>query len=201
MLVRDVAVQVTGHDEIDRGTEATDLAVSLGLAIRTARKASRLTLSELARRTGLSQSFLSQAENGHTVPSVLNLHAIARALGTTAHELLSHTEDEVTLSRVDAGVMFEASPGATMRRCARRGGAMAANEITAGPGVAAESATEHPGEEFVYVLEGSLDVEVGAATYRLGAGDVVYYSATVRHRWFNSADVPCRFLITSTPPF
>ncbi|MGC5255314.1 helix-turn-helix domain-containing protein [Gordonia sp. DT218] len=185
----------------DQSEDASALAVTLGAAIRSARKNAGLTLQALAQRTGLSQSFLSQAENGHTVPSILNLHTIARSLGTTAHELLSPSDDEVSLVRASDGPLLEASPGATMRRCARRSAAMAANEITAGPGTSASSATEHAGEEFVYVIAGALEMEVGATTYRLAPGDVLYYAATVRHRWHNRADRPARFLITSSPPF
>nr|WP_272918267.1 cupin domain-containing protein [Gordonia sp. SID5947] len=78
---------------------------------------------------------------------------------------------------------------------------MAANEITAGPATSASSPTEHAGEEFVYVIDGELEVEVGTTTYSLAPGDVLYYASTIPHRWHNRADRPTRFLITSSPPF
>ncbi|MGC4934741.1 helix-turn-helix domain-containing protein [Gordonia sp. DT30] len=191
----------TSADVPTEQTEAPDLATSLGIAIRSARKSAALTLQDVADRTGLSQSFLSQAENGRTVPSVMNLHAIARCVGTTAHELLSQTENDASLVRAAQSPVLEVSPGATMRRCALRGGSMGPNEITAGPHTSSSSATTHPGEEFIYVVDGSLEVEVGSTTYTLGVGDVLYFSATVAHRWHNRSDAAVRFLITASPPF
>lgn len=56
------------------------LAVAIGAAIRSARRDAGLTLRDVAAKTGLSQPFLSQAENGHSVPSVMNLHRVAQVL-------------------------------------------------------------------------------------------------------------------------
>lgn len=181
--------------------DAADLPIALGIAIRSARKAVGITLQELAGRTGLSPSFLSQAENGHTVPSVLNLHAIARALETSAHDLLSRAEEDASLVRATDGPLLDLSPGATLHRCTRRGASMGPTVVTADPGVSASSATHHAGEEFVFVIEGEVDLEVGATTYRLAEGDTLYYNATVRHRWHNRSAARTRFLITSSPPF
>lgn len=199
--VHDDSGAVSNGDDAGDSQTGDALAVTLGAAIRTARKSAGATLQELSKRTGLSQSFLSQAENGHTVPSVLNLHNIARSLGTSAHTLLSRAERSASLVRADDGGALELSPGAVMRRCSAHGGLMGPNEVTADAGTSASAATEHPGEEFVYLLSGILEMEVGTARYRLAPGDTLYYDATVRHRWHNPGDTTARFLITSSPPF
>jgi len=63
---------------------------SLGLRIRFLRKAKGLTLARVASATGLSTGFLSQVENGQTNISLSALYRVARALDTTAPELLAY---------------------------------------------------------------------------------------------------------------
>jgi XRE family aerobic/anaerobic benzoate catabolism transcriptional regulator len=62
---------------------------TLGRRVRARRRDAGLTLRELAERSGLSQRFLVQVEQGEGNPSVLRLDALASALGTTASELLA----------------------------------------------------------------------------------------------------------------
>ncbi|MBA8958362.1 helix-turn-helix domain-containing protein [Rhodococcus opacus] len=178
------------------------LAVAIGTAIRSARRDAGLTLRDVAAKTGLSQPFLSQAENGHSVPSVMNLHRVARVLGTTAHALLEQgARTPTSLVRGREGRRFALSDGAVLRFCSTGVRAMEPNEVTAQPGSQAGEHTEHAGEEFIYVIDGSIRVEVGVEeSYVLDRGDTLYYPATVPHRWFNDAAEPARFLITSTPP-
>ena len=177
------------------------LAVAIGTAIRSARHDAGLTLRDVAAKTGLSQPFLSQAENGHSVPSVMNLHRVAQVLGTTAHALLEQgARTPTSLVRSREGRRFALSDGAVLRFCSTGVRAMEPNEVTAQPGSQAGEHTEHAGEEFIYVIDGSVRVEVGVEeNYVLDKGDTLYYPATVPHRWFNDAAEPARFLITSTP--
>ena len=60
---------------------------SVGATIRERRLAAGLTLVELAERSGLSQPFLSQVENGRAHPSMESLYRIASALATTPQAL------------------------------------------------------------------------------------------------------------------
>ena len=65
------------------------LLADLGRRVRTARAEAGLTLKELAGRSGLSPRFLAQVESGSGNISVLNLAALAKALGSTPALLLS----------------------------------------------------------------------------------------------------------------
>ncbi|MBU0513371.1 MAG: helix-turn-helix domain-containing protein, partial [Proteobacteria bacterium] len=58
-----------------------DVSEQLGAKIRRMRNAEQLTLADLAEKTGLSISFLSQVERGHNDPSINSLRKIANALG------------------------------------------------------------------------------------------------------------------------
>ncbi len=64
-------------------------AVNLGLRLRVARQKSGLSLRELARRLGVSASFLSQIENGKSQPSVATLYSIAQMLEVSIDHLFS----------------------------------------------------------------------------------------------------------------
>lgn len=66
-----------------------DLHRSIGQAIRQERKAQELTLKQLARRTGLSVSLLSQIERAESSASVGSLYKIASALGISLTQLFS----------------------------------------------------------------------------------------------------------------
>src|SRR6056297_440975 len=76
----------TGANQ-DHDTDALDVA--LGRQIRARRLAQGLSLREMATRTDLSPSFLSQLERGLARPRITSLHRVARTLGTTAQALLA----------------------------------------------------------------------------------------------------------------
>uniref|UniRef100_UPI0024569B1E helix-turn-helix domain-containing protein n=1 Tax=Nocardia wallacei TaxID=480035 RepID=UPI0024569B1E len=88
--------------------------LSLADVVHNRRLAARLTLAQLAERTALSPSFLSQFENGRTNSSLRSLQRIADALGTTATELLAEADPEPRAAVVRAGaqpVLPQADPG------------------------------------------------------------------------------------------
>ena len=71
--------------------------MNLGLEIRKTRKAQKINQQELSRRTGLSQAYISQVENGHKKPSQDAIETICEALNTHAGILYwnSLTEQDV----------------------------------------------------------------------------------------------------------
>lgn len=69
-------------------TEGRSSPVQLGAAIRRAREARGLSLRELARRTDVSASFVSQVELGKANPSVGTLYTLVSELGASLDELL-----------------------------------------------------------------------------------------------------------------
>lgn len=71
-------------------------APSLGPRLQEARKQRRLTLEQLAERSGISKSMLSQIERGLANPTVATLWNIAHALGLEIGSLIGTAESEVT---------------------------------------------------------------------------------------------------------
>jgi mannose-6-phosphate isomerase-like protein (cupin superfamily) len=63
----------------------------------------------------------------------------------------------------------------------------------------ADEFRSHPGEEFAYVLEGTLRMCVGDAAYDLNPGDSIHFKSTVKHRMENPGDKPTVYLCALTP--
>jgi uncharacterized cupin superfamily protein len=69
------------------------------------------------------------------------------------------------------------------------------------PGGGSQGAYAHEGEEFIYVLEGRLDLRLGSGErYLLKPGDCAYYPSTLDHEWWNASRLVTRLLWVNTPP-
>lgn len=185
-----------------RPVDGEVMAATLGASLRRLRKAQGLTLQQLAFRCGLSQPFLSQLENGKAMPSLMALHNVAQALQTTAHSLLQPPERlELSLVRDGEGDTYELTEGGSVRFLTR-GDAhlMEPNEVRFESGAGTVN-TGHEGEEVIYMLEGSLRVELeGSDPVELAQGDVLTYPATIPHTMTATSRSGCRFFVVTSPP-
>jgi transcriptional regulator with XRE-family HTH domain len=182
---------------------ATD-DLAIGDRLRSVRRARGLTLRDLAARSGVTESFLSQVERDVSSPSIASLQRICQGLGISFGELL------------DPG----ARPGRVVRRGDRRRitypGLGAVDEfltadthgrlqvilstIEPGGGTGAEQYSHDSDEECLVVLEGSLDLWVGDDHVELDQGDAITYPSRIPHRNANRGDRPARVLFCMTPP-
>ncbi len=186
------------HESVD----GPELAGALGQALRMRRKNRGLTLQQTADLCGLSQPFLSQLENGKAMPSLLALHQVAAALGTSAQELLQPSPSgEVSLVRYTSNRSYVLIPGATVEFLVEGSNhQIATNLVTAEPGSEAD-ALSHGGEEMVYVVEGSISVYLeGHGTVELQEGDAYTYPANIVHQWRNTSGETAQFLFINAPP-
>ena len=164
-----------------------DDGMKLGDVLRTLRKARGIPLADMARKVDLSPGYLSQIERDLAVPSIQTLGKIAEAFGTT-------------LSR-----LFEEAEGAAPRKMVVRReerkvvvyqGSTSTNELLV-PDLKGQLEVilsrirprtrspvyQHGGEEFGFVLKGSLALWVGEERFNLRRGDAIRFPATVRHYW------------------
>src|SRR5690606_33158320 len=155
--------------------------------------------------TGLSASFVSMLENGKTGIAAARLQRVAEAFGLSAADLLPASGAQALIQTVRAG-----------RRPRVRGlGEGVAAEmlvrdldrrlqpviITLVPGATHLNATGHAGEEFVLVLNGSIELVVdGDQRVVLVAGDSAYYPSALSHAYENAGQSEARLLTISTPP-
>jgi len=175
----------------------------LGPRLRALRLARALTLSEAAERADVSVSFLSALEKGDSGVSVATLRRVLSLYGTTLAELSSsRAQGPHQLTRAGhrkvIGGRFE---GVRIEQLAEGPVLMEAQifEVSAGGG--SQGGYSHEGEEFVFVLDGLLEIKLGSGRpYRLARGDCLYYSSATEHRWRNPGRKTSRLFWVNTPP-
>ena len=182
-----------------RDDPALDLA-ALGRRIRAMRKDQSLTLAELAGQAEISVSMLSSVERGEKAATVLVLHRIATGLSTSIARLV---EDEsparaVVLRRGDQVVV--PGPGAWTRRILSPvipGVEFEMMQTTVPPGVDTGTYGPHPAgsHEYLMVEAGTLTLTLDHETYRLAAGDSIYYDGACRHGYRNDGEETCRYVL------
>ncbi|MEU6231585.1 XRE family transcriptional regulator [Kitasatospora sp. NPDC047058] len=153
----------------------------LAARLREHRLSSRLTLEVAAARIGLSPAYLSRLETGRRQPSLPVLLGLARAYGTSVSGLLG--EAMVEPDPVVRGGAIEPgrAGGWGYRRAGAPGRAMQALRVHVPPGVQDAVVRVHPGEEWLYVLQGRLKLTLGDRVHVLAEGDSAHFDSLTPH--------------------
>ena len=185
----------------------------IGTKITTLRESLQLSQADLAERCDCDISVIQGLEDGQLAPSLAPLIKITRALGVRLGTLLDddtqvgpvitrkdHAEEVARLKSLatssDGGVLdfFSLAEGKNSRH-------MEPFMITVNPVAAgAHSLSSHEGEEFVYVMEGEIEIEYGKDLHVLGAGDSIYYDSIVPHQLRAHDYRPARILAVVYAP-
>lgn len=167
--------------------------VKVGQKIKEIREKQSLTLKDLSEKTGYSESIISQIENHLVSPPLGALLTISKALGVSVGKLLGEKKEspfviirqggEVPISRVASkeGVNY----GYTYKSLGlgKKDRHFEPFLITLEPTpVKQEGLSVHDGEEFIYVLKGSMEVQLKDYKEVLNEGDSIYYDSTIPHR-------------------
>lgn len=178
----------------------------LGARLRRLRKERSLTLEDVAASSGLSTSFVSALERGSSGATVATLRRLLSVYGTTLDALMragasagqrvgrvTHAGERQRITERFSGVIVEQLTNGPAQ--------MEAQLFSVEPGGGSQGAYSHEGEEFIYVLEGCMDLRLGAREhYRLVTGDCAYYPSTLDHEWWNAGEVVARLVWVNTPP-
>jgi transcriptional regulator with XRE-family HTH domain len=162
-----------------------ELFSRLGRELRRLRRQRGLTLEALASDTGLTASYLSQIEKGAAVPSISALAVIAASLDTSVGAFFSDGESpSVKVTRSGDPERFRVEPNSreeysllTARAPDGPISAISGRHYPGGPVLE----FRHVGEEFAFVVSGSVRVVVGDEEHVLGPGDWMHYSAQASH--------------------
>ncbi|UBU08367.1 helix-turn-helix domain-containing protein [Nonomuraea gerenzanensis] len=181
------------------------LEQEIGATIREARRRAGITMTALASATGLSQAFLSHLETGRSAPSVATLYRLAQALNVLPQDLLPRPSgrDLVITRRGDGprltGTERGGAGGDFRLLAGEPDGLIKANEVTAMPNTPAGDWFEHPGEDLVVVIGGTLRIEFRDwQAVQLNDGDSIWYKGLQPHRWSFPSEQPTRlFLVTA----
>lgn len=176
---------------------ATASEADLGARVREIRKARKWTLKEVADRTGLAISTISKMERGEISLTYDRFMRLAQGLGLDVGELFDADAEGFahgTVSVTRAGA-------APAHRSTTYDYDMLASDVTgkhmvpmvghikAHSFAAFEDFISHPGEEFIYVLDGEVSVHLkGQETIVLKKGDSIYFDSSLGHAYVSSGD-------------
>ncbi len=203
-------LQVEERSQEKDGRAATDAAENfisekrLGERIKQLRLKKAMGLVELGKHTGLSASFLSQLETGRVVPTLRNLARIALVF---SKDLSYFFEPEPkTLFRIQRGKdrirLPQSGTDDPSYYFESLGYLVPDRQLDPYfaeflPNVKQRRAHQHPGCEFLYVLEGELDITHGDSRHRLEAGDAVYFDSNTPHSYSTTGEVGAKSLIVT----
>ncbi len=177
--------------------------MNIGEKIKFLRQANNLTQEELADRCELSKGFISQLERDMTSPSIATLMDILESLGTDLpHFFQEQTDEKVVFTQDDFAVKDDAESGS--RICWLIPNAQK-NEmepilVTLNPDGSTYPDNPHEGEEFGYVLDGSITIHLGNRKLKARRGDSFMIRPNEPHYLSNSGKRAARILWISTPP-
>ncbi len=175
----------------------------IGKKIHTLRKAKGMTLQQMSDVSGLSVSFLSQVERDLASPTVTSLVNIAHSLEVQASYFFPQPPEENLVVRSYERHPFKLEDGKIVY--ARLGGDFEGRTlepmlVTYPPEFESEWIS-HPGEEFIYLLEGQVKVFFDALEYTLNPHDSMHLPSNHSHRICNSYSIPAQVIFVNTPRF
>jgi len=178
--------------------------LSIGEKLRRLRLQRNLTQEEVADRCELSKGFISQVERDLASPSIATLTDMLECLGSNLKEFFSETGDEKTVFS-QSDMFVKEDPGQlrgsiTWLVPSALKNAMEPILVELGPGGSTQEMSPHQGEEFGYVLSGSVLLHEGGKARRVKAGESFCLHPGSAHFVENSGRRAARFLWVSTPP-
>ena len=178
----------------------------MGQRIRQLRSDTGLTLEEAAERAGCTPGFLSQVERNQAVPSISMLYSIAQALGVKVTHFFPRTTPGTKVVRADAREVFRFEGSSIVYSLLstnfpdRKLESLLVRMDPVDGALPSDEFRSHPGEEFAYVMEGTLRLWIDDTVHDLHPGDSVHFESVVKHRLENLGDTPMVALWVLTPP-
>ena len=158
--------------------------MDIGQKLKELRVLKNLTQEELADRAELSKGFISQLERNLTSPSIATLTDILQCLGTSLNEFFTEEPEEQIewiIPNAQKNIMEPIF-------------------LTLEKGGSTYPDTPHEGEEFGYVLQGSIMIHLGNKSYRAKKGEAFYFTPDKKH-YLTSKNGATLIWVSSPPSF
>lgn len=176
----------------------------IGKAIRKLRCERGLSIRQLSEMTGLTSGFISRLEYGKVSSSLHTLKTLAEKLETNMTGFFENdlvddpclNPPETWTPKIVHG--WKADVKQMVKRVDNKRMQPFFTIIPPGGGV--HDHYTHPGEEFVYVLEGVLTLNLNGEITDLPRNTIAYFSALVPHTWVNNTNKEVKLLWVCTPP-
>lgn len=178
--------------------------MEIGNRLKELRIQKGLTQEELADRCELSKGFISQLERDLTSPSIATLVDILQCLGTDLQEFFSETlqEEQIVFHDADYFEKIDEELGNTVEWIIPNAqkNIMEPIRLTLKPGGSTYPDNPHEGEEFGYVLSGSVTIVLGKKKIRAKKGESFYFRPDTTHYVIANSKTGAALLWVSSPP-
>ena len=186
---------------------------TVGEKIKQIREMKKVSLEELAERSGMEIAMVQMIEQERNIPSLAPLIKIARALGVRLGTFLDDSNSYgpvvVRSGEHQKGVRFTSQSSESREHLNffslafdKAGRNMEPFIIDIEPGLQSDyMLSSHEGEEFIYVLEGAIEINYGKEIYKLAKGDSIYLDSIVLHNVHAGNNQSARILAVVYAPF
>jgi quercetin dioxygenase-like cupin family protein len=168
-----------------------EISAEIGMRVKKARESRGLSIFDVYLRTDISVELLSQIEAGKVVPPLGAVVKLAKAFDLKMGYFISGEEEKAyTIVRSDDR---EVTPRFDSSKEKRHGYAyehlaphktdryMEPFLVSLEPSETEEERSSHDGQEFIFVVQGEMEVRLGEDIHILQPGDSIYYDSSVPH--------------------
>ena len=179
------------EEDLDQITHDGEVPAEMGMRFKKARESRGLSIFDIYLRTNIDVDSLTQIEEGQIMPPLGTVIKLAKALDLKIGYFISGEEgktytivrsgDRKTTSRYDSGK--EKHHGYTYQSLApnKTDRHMDPFMVILEPAETEEERSTHDGQEFIFVMEGKMEVRLAEEIHILEPGDSIYYDSTVPH--------------------
>lgn len=177
--------------------------MNIGEKIKRIRRFNGLTQDELATRCELSKGFISQLERDLTSPSISTLMDILESLGTNLRDFFNEEEDEkIVFKKEDVFVTEDEEQLYELQWLVPNAqkNTMEPILLSFKPEGGYREMPPYEGEEFGYVISGTILLDYGGKQQRIKRGESFYFKANKAHSIQNGGKTRAVVLWISSPP-
>lgn len=176
--------------------------VTFGQRIKKLREDHKMNIMDLAEKTGQPPEFIEQVESDSLTPPVSFLLQLSRALQIDPSHFLTEQEkvqidgkrQEGFIKRTQDYSYRTLTPGAADKH-------LRAFMVTIEPREAHKMIEyKHPGEEFIFVYKGELELTLGGKVFHLKQGETIHFDSETKHKLRNISEEKCELLVTLYTP-
>lgn len=181
--------------------------LNIGERVKELRKTQGYSLNELAQMTGISEATLSRVENNQTLITAHNLYILSKVLGVDITAFFKEATTPIrtgirSVCRKGDGVPIDTARYTANVLCADLANKKmhpSINTVSIRSMQEAGGFNRHEGEEFLFVLSGTLILQTEFyAPLELEAGDSVYFDSNMGHAYLAGGDEPVQILVLAT---
>ncbi len=176
--------------------------MNIGENLKRLRNANSLTQQELADRCELTKGYISQLERDLTSPSIATLTDILECLGTDLGSFFNEATDSKIVFKEDDVFVKESDDNYKINWIIPNAQKNKMEPILVELGGNSRTKTDEPheGEEFGYVLSGTIMLNYGSQSYKVKKGESFYIKTNKSHFIENTSKYPARVIWVCTPP-